>query len=850
MESGATARTCATLLDHSESLTHLVRILLAEIGQCRPHSRMNLKPGDLLGPYRIEALLGMGGMGEVYRARDVRLGRDAALKVIAPKLLGEASLRRRFETEARAASALNHPSIVTIYDVGESAGVSWIAMEWVEGRTLRQMLSEAPMSLGRVVSIARQLAEGLAAAHAKGVVHRDLKPDNIMIVEDGRAKILDFGLARQTVAQATESSASKAETFPALAGEATIEGAILGTVGYMSPEQASGRAVDFRSDQFAFGVLLYEMLAGRRAFARSSSIETLAAIMRDDPVPLTSIRAGIPESLQNLIAQCLAKVPEGRFASTREIAMALEGIAAGVSQVRVSSDEATATVVRDAGPVVPESKGRAGRRTAVSIAAALALTLGVFAWTRFQDAPSSIESLAVLPFENATKDPNADYLGEGLTESLIDQMSRVSSLKVMARSTVARFKRTTDPQSVGRQLGVGAVLVGAISKRDGQLIIGVELVESSTGARLWGHTFDRPETNLLRVQDSIAVEIVDSMRLQLSPEQKQRFVKHGTDNPEAYELFLKARYLLQHDTEEDDLEARRLFEQAIEKDPEFVDAYDGVLMVYVRSAGNGYAPPREAWTQTAEYARKTLEIDPGHFGARTALAARHFFYDWDWALAEREVRALSADPRSLKGSSYHGPAMYFWATGRPQESVSVMERGLRVDSQNMESRVMLADFLAESGRTGEAISHYKAIIAAESADARALFGLAHAQRRSGDIAGAIDTLRGAYELTGEQVGVDQLASAHTEKDYVDAELAVARDRLLQLEKLALERYVSSLDMARLQAKIGDRERAFATLETALSARDAGLVFLKVDRAWDPIRDDARFAAIVKRVGIP
>ena len=806
---------------------------------------MALPPGAVLGPYRIEALLGTGGMGEVYRARDTRLGRDAALKVIAPRLIGDPSLRRRFEIEARAASVLNHPAIVTIYDVGESDGTSWIAMEWIEGRTLRQVLSDGPMPPGRVLSIARQIADGLAAAHSKGIVHRDLKPENIMLRADGGAKILDFGLARQTLVETTEQSISQIETAQALGRAATMEGAVFGTVGYMSPEQASGRAVDFHSDQFAFGLILYEMLAGRRAFERPSTVETLAAIIREDPVPLASIRGGIPESLLRLVARCLAKAPQDRFASTRELASALENIAN-----RLSATTAAGVPSEVPGAARRTTTPRIGARALLAVAAVLLLTLAAVAWVRFRGRPNTIDSLAVLPFENATRDPKADYLSDGLTESLIDQFSRVPSLKTMARTTVARFKHTADARAAGRQLGVGAVLTGTTSKRDRQIIVSAELVDVSTGVRLWGQTYDRPAADLLRVQDSIALEIVDSLRLRLSRDEKRSLAAHPTGNDEAYELFLRARFLLQHDTEEDDLEARRLYLQALEKDPNFVDAYLGVASTYARSAGNGYAPPRDAWSRVEEYARKALDLDPGNVGARVALAIRHFQFDWDWPLAEREFRELSTDPRLFHRVSYQAAAMFFWATGRPEQSVAVMERGLRVDPQNVESKVMLADLLTEAGRNDDAIREYKAISAAEPGDARPLFGLAKVLRRRGDATGAIDTLRKAYDRAGEQDGVAALVNARTDIDYDQALAAVSRDRFAKLQDLAKERYVSPLDLARLHAQVGQKEKAFAMLEKAVAERSPGLVFLKVDRAWDPIRSDPRFESIVRQVGIP
>ena len=445
-----------------------------------------LAPGDLLGPYEIQALLGVGGMGEVYRGRDARLGRDVALKVISPKLVGDPSLRRRFELEARAASALNHPSIVTVYDVGDTEGVSWIAMEWVDGRTLREALAGGPLDVRDACSILLQIADGLAAAHAKGIVHRDLKPENVMFAADGRTKILDFGLARQTFVDTREGSASAVEASATATITASFEGMILGTVGYMSPEQASGRSVDFRADQFALGVIAYEMLAGRRAFARPTAVETLSAIIREDPVPLSSIRGGIPDALLGIITRCLAKRPEDRFASTRDLTAALASVNAGSSLATGG-----ASLLQTTSPAAPARQTlRAGpARTALALlGVALVLALAASGWNRFNASRRAIESLAVLPFENANTDPDAAYLGDGLTESLINQMSRVPSLKVMARGTVARFKGTTDPQDAGRKLGVGAVVTGTVARRGSALVISAELIEISTGARLWGQT--------------------------------------------------------------------------------------------------------------------------------------------------------------------------------------------------------------------------------------------------------------------------------------------------------------------------------------------------------------------------
>jgi tetratricopeptide (TPR) repeat protein len=420
----------------------------------------------------------------------------------------------------------------------------------------------------------------------------------------------------------------------------------------------------------------------------------------------------------------------------------------------------------------------------------------------------------------------------------------------MARATVFRFKGAPDPQETGRKLGVGAVLTGTVSRRGDQLSISAELVEISTGVRLWGQKYDRPVADLLRVQDSIASDISDALRLRLSGQEKRTLGRHGTQNPEAYELYLKARFLLSRDTDEGDLEARRLFLQALEKDPMFVEAHLGIASVYNRSASRGHTPQAEAWARADEEIQKALDLDPANVLARAALANRRFRLDWDWARAEKEFRELSGDARLLLGLQYQPIALFFWARGRPDEAVALMERALRVDPENLESRIMLADLLAQAGRLEEAIGHYRAIMEDEPSNASPLFGLADVLRRRGDLTGATFALRKAYELSGEDHGVKALAAARTEEDYENAEVAVARVRLGELEALAKERYVSPLDLGRLYAQAGEREKAFASLEAAVAERSPGLLFLKVDRAWDRIRDDARFAALVRRVGIP
>jgi TolB-like protein len=809
---------------------------------------MGLQPGDRLGPYEIQVLLGAGGMGEVYRGRDTRLGREVAIKILPEGLAGDLKSLTRFEREAKAVAALSHPNILAIHDFGEDRGIHFAVTELLDGESLRQRLNRERLAWRKAVEIGIAMANGLAAAHAKGIVHRDLKPENVFVTSSGLVKILDFGLAR---VDADAVSADPLTSAPTKAMD-TEAGTILGTVGYMSPEQVSGQPADARSDIFSFGCVLYEMLSGRRAFGGGSPGQTLAAILRDQPPEISRSGVELPVGLDRIVARCLEKNPNERFQTARDLAFALQEMSGASAAVAPIAPISTSTAARLPLLRPARSVGRWMVALGVVIAAALVL-LTRTGWREslFHAAGAGpVESLAVLPFENASKDPDAEYLGDGLTENLISQMARVSSLKVMARATVFRFKGTADPQETGRKLGVGAVLTGTVARRGKQLAISAELIEVSTGARLWGEKYDRPFSDLLPVQDTIAMNISDALRLRLSGEQKRALGRHGTENSEAYELSLKARFFLVKDTEEGDLEARRLYLQAIEKDPRFADAHVGLATTYSRSAVSEYARPVEAWPRANEEVRKALDLDPDNVLARCVLAHRHFFFDWDWTRSMQEYRELSKDPRVFLGEQFRPIGMSLWARGQTEEAVALMEKALRVDPGNLVSKIMLANFLAQAGRLEEAIRSYRAALEVEPSDPRSLFGLAEALRRRGEVKGAIEARRKAYEISGEEDGGKALAAARTEKDYENAEAAVARFRLGELETLAKERYVSPLELARLQAQVGEREKAFASLEAAFAERSAGLVFLKVEQAWDRVRDDARFASLVRRVGIP
>jgi len=611
---------------------------------------MTYASGARIGPYEILAPLGAGGMGEVYRARDTRLGRDVAVKVLPAAFSVDPDRLRRFQQEARAASALNHPNILTIYDVGEQEGSPYVVSELLEGETLRERLAGAALPVRKAMDYGIQIAEGLAAAHEKGIVHRDLKPENLFVTKDGRVKILDFGLAKLT---RPEASGPLTEAPTATAG--TEPGLVMGTVGYMSPEQVRGQAADHRSDIFAFGAILYEMLAGRRAFGGASAADTMSAILKEEP-GFAPTHPDASPALEQIVRRCLEKSPGERFQSARDLAFALNNLS-----------------VPGAPSVSPRVSVRWGRLALWAVVCVGAVLLVLF----YGRGRKPIDSLAVLPFVNASADPETEYLGDGITESLINSLSRLPNLRVISRASVFRYKgKDQDPGAVARELGVRAVVTGRVTQRGDMLSIGTELVDTRDNRQLWGERYNRKFADVLAVQEEIAKQISENLRLRLTGEEQTRLAKRATANPAAYQAYLKGFHHTRQFTKEGIEKGMEYFRQALALDPKYAPAYAGLAYSYEWLC-DWYAAPKEVVPAAMEAARKALELDPSLAEAHWILAWAKFTYDYDWTGAEQEFRrAIELNPADSVARSWYG--LCLGALGRFEPGLQEIKRALEL----------------------------------------------------------------------------------------------------------------------------------------------------------------------------
>ncbi len=789
---------------------------------------MTLVAGTRLGPYEIRAPIGGGGMGEVYRARDPRLGREVAIKVLPSSFSADADRLRRFEREAKSVAALSHPNILAIHDFGRHEAIVYAVMELLEGETLRGKLDAGPIPQKQAVDYALQVAKGLSAAHEKGVVHRDLKPENLFVMKDGHLKILDFGLAKRVEAISPEEQTSA----PTASGH-TEPGTVMGTVGYMSPEQVRGRPADHRSDIFSFGAVLYEMLTGRRAFRGDTAVETMNAILKEEPPGLAGSASGVSPALERVVRHCLEKGPEERFQSARDIAFALGEASSGSA----------------AAPAALQAPTRRARALvwAAGLAAALAALAAAVLWLR--PGAGAIDSLAVLPFVNAGGDPNAEYLSDGITESLINSVSQIPGIKVISRASAFHYKgKDVGARTVGRELGIRAVLTGRIVQRGDALSIRAELVDARDDTHLWGEQYNRRLSDILAVQEEIARDISGKLRQRLTGEEKKRLTKRYTENAEAYGLYLKGRYHWNKRTAQDIQKGIGYFQQAIEKDPTYALAYAGLADSYAVLFLYAGLPSSETFPKAKAAALKAFEIDDTLAQAHATLAHVHEDFDWDFSSAEKEYRrAIELDPRYP--TAHHWYSLYLSWLGRHEQAIAESERAYELDPLSPIIGNVRAAAFYYARQYDRAIEAARKTLELEKGFIQALLSLGRALEQKKMYPEAIAAFEEAVRLSGRSI----LAVADLGHAYAVSGRREEAMRLIEELKGWSERgYDPLANIALVHAGLGQNDEAMRWLEKAYQARSAWLIFLalKVGPRWDALRSDARFQDLLRRIGFP
>jgi eukaryotic-like serine/threonine-protein kinase len=845
--------------DDSESF--LERPAAAEVASVIVEPK-DLEAGKSFGRYKIIELLGAGGMGEVYLAEDSTLGRRVAIKILNEKFAKNESNLKRFTQEAKAASGLNHPNILVIHEIGEHDDTNYIVSEFIEGKTLRDSFEDAPLRLSEMLDTAIQIAGALAAAHAAGIVHRDVKPENIMVRPDGYAKILDFGLAKLVEQKAVGLEDATVQQ------NQTAKGVILGTVNYMSPEQAKGEPVDERTDIFSFGVVLYEIVAGRTPFGGASMSETFANLINIEPQPLSRFAANVPDELVRIVSKTLRKDKEERYQTMRDLLADLKTLrenlafderlerTRGGSQATSHLPTATGDSNQKTGETNYNSIAGPTRGKLIPVSVAVAVLAAVFVLGYYFWTPSSstgpfspkMRSLAVLPFVNASQDPNADYLSDGITESIINNLSQIGGLRVMSRSSAFRFRdNQTDISNIASELAVESVVTGDIKQVGDKLVINVRLINASDDSQIWGNQYVKTSADIIAVQDEISRTVAQNLRLKLTNSEQQQLGKDYTKSIEAYQLYLRGRYHYFKLTEPEMRKAIDLYQQAIDVDPSYALAYAGMADAYrtLPIAGTKMTA-KEAMPQAKAAARRALEIDQNLAEAHITMGWVGFFYDWDWGAAESELkRAIELAPNNA--DAHRAYAHMLSNSGRHEEAISEGKRARELDPLSLITNALEGQFLLYAGRSEEAIARLRKTLEIEPNFWAAYNGLARVYIHQGRFEEAIVELNNAKELSaGSTEPITQLGFALAKSGNRER----AQATIAELKLLAAKQYVPAYSFAVIHIGLGDAEEALNYLERSFQERESQLSFIKIDGRWDDLRPDPRFHDLLRRVGFP
>ncbi len=820
-------------------------------------------PHSHLSHYRIISKLGAGGMGEVYLAADATLNRKVALKILHADVTVESERVRRFVQEAKAASALNHPNIITIHEIGEAEQRHFIATEYIEGETLQRRLRGEPMSLKTVLDVVIQIASALQAAHEANIIHRDIKPENVMLRPDGLIKVVDFGIAKVTEPLTAAQVDNEATTVRE--PDHTSPGTIIGTASYMSPEQARGLRVDARTDIFSLGVVLYEMLTKRKPFTGETSMDSLMSLLQKEPPPIRAAMPDAPAEIERIVSKQLRKDCDERYQTVSDLLVDLKGLRRELefqhkltlstparSAINSESTGETPTAIARTTSSTGSFVREMGKRK-VAVAGLLAGVLLVsvaiiYSLTRNRpsivtaDAP--INSIAVLPFQNKSTDPETEYLSEGLSESLIYGLSQLPNLKVSPPSSVSRYTgKDIDPVTIGNDLGVSAVTTGRFAQRGDDLSISVELVDVRNNKLLWGGHYDRKLSDLMSMQREIASQITQNLRLKLSGADERRAMRQYAMNSEGYQLYLKGHYYASRYTKDGFNKGIEYFEQAIAKDPNFALAYTGLAFCYLNQIDWVFAP-KDSVPKARQAIENALRIDPALAEAHTMRAMLLLQYDWDWVQAEQGFRkALELDPNYALGRSFL--AWYLAAMGRFDEAIAEDKRALDLDPLSSAVNADLGWDLYLARRYDEAIEQLRRAVDLEANYWVSLVLLGRCYEETGKPREAVAAFEKARQVENS---IPEVLAALGHGYAIAGRRAEALKVIRDLQEKSKREFVPSYSIATVYTGLGMKEQAIQYLIKSFDEGSYYMIHLKVEPILDPLRSDPRFTDIMRRVG--
>ena len=825
---------------------------------------MTLAAGTKLGRYEIRLKLGAGGMGEVYLAQDTKLDRKVALKILPAEVASNDDRLRRFVQEAKAASALNHPNIITIYEIEQIDSIHFIAMEFIDGQTLHERIRNAPLKSGEVLDIAVQIASALSTAHAAGIVHRDIKSDNIMLRRDGIVKVLDFGLAKLT--ERPPDAIDK--EAPTRAAVKTGQGIVMGTAMYMSPEQARGLKVDPRTDIFSLGVVLYEMVTGRLPFEGTTASEVLAAILSEkEQQPLARYAREVPPELERMVEKALRKDRDERYQTIKDLLIDLKSLkqeleferklgrslppkSKGAPEIGEPTQGQTATdsmarlTLRMTGPTTTIKSTQ--RRVVIIVAALLIIVSAVTAYFYFsRPRGGAINSVAVLPFVNTSNDPNMEYLSDGISEALINSLTELQQLRVIARSTVFRYKgKEVDPQTVGRELNVRALLMGRVRQNGDNLNVQVDLVDTNTGAELWGREYERKSSDVLSVKQAIVREVTDGLRLRLSGDEQRQLTRRDTTNAQAYEYYLRGRYYWNKRSAEGIKKAIEQFQEAIDRDPNYALGYVGLADCYLQLEQYAGTPASEIVPKARAAVERALQLDDSLSEAHASLASINQKL-WLWAETESELkRAISLNPNYP--TAHHWYAYYFYVQRQFDDAMREIQRAYELDPLSPVISENVANVYLLKNDLDSAVKQCQRTIELDPGFADAHYILGFAYLKQGRNEEATAEFQKSVELSSRaSTYLGNLGYCYA----VTGRRAEALTILKELEEKYSEGKSSGLFLAGVYAGLGDKDQAFAWLEKDFQQRSGQLPTVAWRLHFDGLRSDPRFADLLRRMGL-